>query len=445
MKLLSRRTVLRSGSAVLSLPLLDAMLPGLSAAPRGAGFETAPARLVWVYVPNGMQMAAFAPTVAGPLKDLPPTLKPLRELAAHVTIVRGLAHDKGRANGDGPGDHARACASFLTGAQPLKAPDGRLQVGISIDQIAARTLGVSTRRPSLELGCEPTVSGGQCDSGYPCAYSSSLSWSSPAVPALKDYDPRAAFDRLFREGRGEETPEQRAARWKARASVVDLVREHAKRLEAKVSSADRARLDEFQSGLSALERRIHNALGGVEANVPDELRPQGIPADAQQHVDLLFDVLALGLETDSVRVATFLVANEGSNRSYGWIGVPEGHHDLSHHGKEQDKLDKLARVDHYHVERLARFLTRLSKAQEGAASVLDRTLVCFGSGLADGNRHNHEDLPLLVAGGHALGVAGGRTLVQERETPASNLHLALLQKAGVVCDRSGDSSAVLAI
>lgn len=446
MKQLSRRTLLRSGSTVLALPLLDAMLPGMSSsgwARASAGTGAAPARIVWVYVPNGMRVDKLAPAVAGPLKELPPTLKPLAPLLAHVTVIRGLAQDKGRANGDGPGDHARACASWLTGTQPLKSPDGRLRVAISADQIAARALGVSTRRASLEIGCEPTVPGGQCDSGYPCAYSSNLAWISPTVPALKEYDPRAVFDRLFREGRGDETPEQRATRWKTRAGVVDLVREHARRLESRVSSADRARLDEYQGGVLALERRIQNALSGGPSEVSSELRPKGVPTDAQEHVDLLFDLLALALETDSTRVATFLVANEGSNKSYPWIGVPEGHHDLSHHGKELDKLDKLARLDHYHVERLARFLTRLEKAREGDASVLDRTLVCFGSGLEDGNRHNHEDLPTLIAGGRALGVTGGRVLANERETPLCNLHLALLEKAGVACDRVGDSSAVL--
>jgi hypothetical protein len=446
MKRLSRRTLLRSGSTVLALPLLDAMLPGMEPvrrAPRGG--DVRPARLVWVYVPNGMRVDAFAPAAAGPLKDARPTLKPLGALLGQVTLIRGLAQDKGRANGDGPGDHARACASYLTGAQPLKAPDGRLRVAISADQVAARVLGVSTRRPSLEIGCEPTVPGGQCDSGYPCAYSSNLSWIAPTVPALKEFDPRAVFDRLFREGRGDETPEQRAERWKKRASVVDLVREHARRLESRVSSADRARLDEYQSGLAALEKRIQGALAGGESNVSGDLRPKGVPTDSQEHVDLMFDLLALALETDSTRVATFLVANEGSNRSYPAIGVPEGHHDLSHHGKEQDKLDKLARLDHYHVERLARFLARLDKAKEGDASVLDRTLVCFGSGLEDGNRHNHEDLPTLVAGGRALGLAGGRVLVNERETPLCNLHLALLEKAGVACDRIGDSSQALAL
>ncbi|TAJ03264.1 MAG: DUF1552 domain-containing protein [Planctomycetota bacterium] len=446
MKRLSRRTLLRSGSTVLALPLLDAMLPGMEPV-RGPlrGGDARPARLVWIYVPNGMRIDKFAPTAAGPLTDAPPTLKPLGALLAQVTLIRGLAQDKGRANGDGPGDHARACASYLTGAQPLKAPDGRLRVALSADQIAARALGVSTRRPSLEIGCEPTVPGGQCDSGYPCAYSSNLSWITPTVPALKEFDPRAVFDRMFREGRGDETPEQREQRWKSRASVVDLVREHARRLESRVSSADRARLDEYQSGLVALEKRIQNALAGGESQVSSDLRPKGIPADAQEHVDLMFDLLALALETDSTRVATFLVANEGSNKSYASIGVPEGHHDLSHHGKELDKLDKLARLDHYHVERFARFLARLDKAREGDASVLDRTLVCFGSGLEDGNRHNHEDLPTLVAGGRSLGVAGGRVLVNERETPLCNLHLALLEKAGVACDRVGDSTQPLAL
>ncbi|MBM3977213.1 MAG: DUF1552 domain-containing protein [Planctomycetes bacterium] len=440
MKLLPRRALLRSGSCALALPLLDAMLPGMSRVPGHAG---PPARLLWVYVPNGMRVDKLAPSAAGPLKELPATLKPLGALAAQATLLRGLAQDRGRANGDGPGDHARACANYLTGVQPLKAPDGRLGVGVSADQLAARTLGVSTRRASLALGCEPTVPGGQCDSGYPCAYSSNLSWISPTVPALKEYDPRAVFDHLFREGRGEETPEQRAARWKARASVVDLVRAQARRLEGKLSSADRARLDEYQGGLASLERRIQLALGGEADAVPDELRPKGIPTDAREHVDLLFDLLALAFETDCTRVATFLVGNEGSNRSYAAIGVPEGHHDLSHHGKELDKLDKLARIDHYHVERLTRFLERLDRAREGDASLLDRTLVCFGSGLEDGNRHNHEDLPTLVVGGRALGHGGGRVLVSERETPLCNLHVALLEKAGVACDRIGDSSQAL--
>jgi hypothetical protein len=393
---------------------------------------------VFVYAPNGVNRELWTPAAVGAIETLPPTLAPLAPWLADALVLGGLTLDTARANGDGPGDHARANAAFLTCAQPRKA-DGAVHVGTSIDQIAARRVGDRTRFRSLEIGCEDGSQSGQCDSGYACAYSSNLSWSGPGTPVPKEVDPRQLFDRLFREGEEGETLEQRAARIARRRSVLDLVREDAQRLARSLGAGDRRKLDEYETSVRELERRLARAVEGDE-DVPDALRPAGIPKDRGEHARLIADVLALALRSDSTRIATFALANEGSNASHAAIGVPEGHHEISHHGGDVAKREKVGKIDQFHVECLAYLVKRLAESEEHGSRLLDSTHVLYGSGIGDGNRHDHGDLPVVLLGG---GVMGGRYVVVPSETPLANLHVTLAQRIGVDIERFADSTGVL--
>ena len=419
MKPISRRSVLRGAGACLALPWLEAMARGATSP---VSSSVPPLRLVYVYIPNGVWGASWTPKSEGALGELPESLAPLAPRSADISVLSGLAQDPARAHGDGPGDHARAAAAFLTCAHPFKGDGSRLEVGISADQLVAQAIGARTRLRSLELGCEAGASSGQCDSGYPCAYSANLAWSAPGTPLSKETDPRLVYERLFLGGEQHEPLELRRARLRSRASVLDFVREDAHALEGRLGAADRRKLDEYQDGLRELERRIARALapessqGTADANkLPAS--PAGIPKEHAEHVSLMFDLLALALETDSTRTATFLVANEGSNRSYAFLGAPEGHHDLSHHGSDEAKIAKLRLVDRFHVEQFARFLERLANAREGEGRLLDQCMIVLGSGLQP-----------------------GRHVRYAADTPLGRLHLALLERMGVPCARLGESS-----
>lgn len=436
---LDRRTVLRGVGVTLALPLFDALL-----APRAHAAETrveAPLRLVYVYAPNGVNMTAWTPGETGKLGALPATLAPLAPHADQLLVLSGLTANTARANGDGPGDHARASAAFLTGAQPFKTDGANLRAGVSADQVAALAIGNRTRLRSLELGVEGGGLSGQCDSGYSCAYTSTVSWQSARTPLPRETDPRLVFERLFLDG--ELSKAEREERARRRKSVLDCVREDARSLERTLGANDQRKLDEYATGLRELERRIEAAVKDDASGVKAEDRPSGKPKDYAAHVRLMSDVLALALTCDATRIATFMLANEGSNRSYAFLGAPEGHHDLSHHGNEAAKQEKVAKINRFHVGELAHFVTRLAETKEGDATLLERTFVVYGSGISDGNRHNHEELPILVAGGHAAGVAGGRHVRVVRETPLANLHVALLRRLGVDVARHGDSTGEL--
>lgn len=441
MRSMDRRTILRGAGVAMALPLLDAMSPRASASsPSRSGLtDAAPRRLVFVYTPNGVNRDVWTPAAPGALDVLPPTLAPLDPWKSDLLVLGGLDLQTARANGDGPGDHARAGAAFLTCAQPRKA-DGAVHVGISIDQLAAKRIGTATRFRSLEIGCEDGAQSGQCDSGYACAYSSNLAWSGPSTPVPKEVDPRQLFDRLFREGEEGETPEERAARLARRRSVLDLARADARRLAQTLGADDRRKLDEYETSVRELERRLARAADG-SGDVPDAARPAaGVPKDRGEHARLLADVLVLALRTDSTRIATFGLANEGSNASHVSIGVPEGHHETSHHGGDPVKREKIARIDRFHMECLAHLVGRLAEADERGERLLDSTHVLCGSGIGDGNRHDHGDLPIVVLGG---GVKGGRYVVAPKETPLANLHLALARRTGVEIERFADSTGAL--
>jgi len=445
--LVHRRTVLRSAGAIIALPWLEAMLPRgvMGSAIAGTLAPAPPVRLAYVFFPNGVNTAEWTPSVDATGLWVPsPTLAPLADFRDDITVCRGLRHRNAEANGDGPGDHARAAACFLTGAQPRKTAGDDIKAGRSIDQAVADELarsGRTTRLRSLELGSEPAMTAGSCDSGYSCAYSANISWKSESVPNGKETDPRAAFDRVF--GRRGVSIEEAAARAQSRRSILDGAVREAKRLARDIGTGDRARLDEYLEGVRDLERRIDgDALSELDArkDIPDF--GDG-PIDFTGRLDLLGEVLALAFKTDSTRVATLMIANEGSNRAYREVGVSAGHHDVSHHAGDTEKLAHFAAINRFHAERFAAFLSALARTTENGAPLLDSTIVLYGGAIGDGNRHNHDDLPILVAGGKAAGLRGGGVRDCEKGTPLCNLHLGLARAAGVEIARFGDSTGVV--
>lgn len=438
---LSRRTVLRGTGAAVSLPLLEAMLPGRAAAAAAAAH---PMRIGFLYVPNGKHMPDWTPATEGSGFEMPWILEPLAAHRDRFSVISGLAHMKANANGDGGGDHARALTTFLTGMQAKKTFGADIRAGVSVDQLAAAHLGRQTRYPSLEIGVDAGGQSGNCDSGYSCAYSANIAWKSDTQPIPKESNPRLVFERLFSDGRPGETEAQRSARRVAHKSILDFVSDDARRLEQRLGGADRRKLDEYLTAVREIERRIERAGTTQDPAALGVKAPAGVPADYESHLRLLADVLVLAWRTDTTRVSTFVFANEGSNRSYAFMDVPEGHHDLSHHGNDAAKQEKIRRINRFHVTQLAYFLDALAAVQEGEGTLLDHSMIVYGSGIGDGNRHNHDDLPILLAGGGGGTLQPGRHIRVEPRTPMTNLYLALLERIGVHAERLGDSTGRLA-
>lgn len=435
----SRRVFLRGACGALALPWFESLaLPAERRAQRN--------RFVVVYVPNGMHMASWTPAQAGALpEELPPILRPLARWRAQMLLLSGLAHDKARANGDGPGDHARAAAAFLTASQPRKTSGRDLRAGISFDQVLARALGAGTPYASLELAGERGRQSGECDSGYACVYSSHLAWSSPEVALPPETDPLQLFDRLFAGGESAEARARRAAAAERRASLLDYLREDAKSLAPRLGAQDRRKLEQYLDAVRELERKLA-MLGSDEGEAMGDLSARRPPRaeDFEARSRALAEVLVLALASDRTRVATWMVANEGSNRSYPSVGVRDGHHEISHHGGDAGKQAAIERINLLHVGLLVHFLQRLGEHEEEGRSLLERSAVLYGSGIADGNSHAHDGLPLLLLGGAALGLRGGRHLVASDETPVADLFLALAEGFGVELERFGDSTGRLA-
>jgi hypothetical protein len=453
---LPRRTVLRAAGVAVALPILEAMGPE-SAAPR---------RLVYVYVPNGVKVDEWREEIPvlpqsrvearkhrrhGPLlavgdhrgDELPALLKPLESIRERMLLIRGLTADKSRANGDGPGDHARAAAAFLTGVQPLKT-EGRVRLGVSADQVAGRAVGGATRVRALSLGLERGLQSGQCDSGYACAYSGHISWESSEVPAAKEVRPQAVFDRLFRGGDAGLSAEARKERRLRRRSVLDFVRGDAKALRRRLGAADRNRVDEYETGLRELERQLEFENSAHVESVPDSARPKEEERTFEEEARLMGEILSLALEADITRVGTLMYGNEGSGRRYHEIGVTDGHHSLSHHAGDEHKLEAIGKINRLHLASFAALVQSLASKGRPGGSLLDETMLVYGSGIAEGNRHDHHDLPVLLVGGESTDIRGGRTLVVPRETPLNNLHAALLKRMGVTDGHLlGDATGVL--
>lgn len=439
---ISRRTALRGLGTAVALPFLDVMQPVAQAA--AVGVPASPQRLAFLFVPNGVNLAHWTPQRTGFGYDLPSILEPLRNVQSDVNVLTGLTHDKGRANGDGPGDHARSASVFLTGAQPRKTSGGNIRSGVSVDQLAAKTLGPLTKFPSLELGCDEGRNTGNCDSGYSCAYSHNISWASPTSPVAKEIDPKLVFERLF----ADQTAQAKAVRDERdflRKSLLDYVSEDAHRLHKRLGKRDQQKLDEYLTAVRSIERRIE--ISQAENNVRrDELdfeTPSGIPGDFGEHVRLMTDMMVLAFQADLTRVATCMFGRAGSNRSYRQIDVPDGHHDLSHHGSNPEKLEKIRKINRYHMEQFAYFLERLKSIPEGDGTLLDQCMIVYGSGLSDGNRHNNENLPVLLAGSGGGAVQTGRHIRYPEETPMCNLFMALLDRIDGSVPRIGDSTGSL--
>ena len=428
---LDRRTFLRGAGAVVALPWLDAMVPALSrCAP--------PVRAVFVFSPNGMKMDDWTPRDKGSSYIAPFLLEPVQEHRKDVLILSGLTLDGGRSHGDGPGDHARAAGSYLTCAHPKKTGGANIHCGTSVDQEIAGAVGSATPFASLELGMERGRRAGVCDSGYSCAYSNNIAWKTPTTPVAKETDPREVFTRLFGDPDDALDAEERARQEQRRRSVLDSVLADAKSLTAKLGTADRAKLDEYLTAVRELEQRLDQAEAkGPEVEVPRGLaRPRGPYED---RLALMYELIALCLQTDRSRVVTFMLGNAGSNRSYRSLEVPEGHHDLSHHGGKKHKLAQIRKINRWQVEQFAAFLDRLAAAEDGGTSLLDQSMILFGSAIADGNAHRHEDLPVLLAGRAGGSLRGGRHLAFPRETPMANLYLGLMDRMGVRRETFADS------
>jgi hypothetical protein len=445
---ISRRTVLRGVGTAVALPWLEAMAPrtARAAAPAAtAPSTTAPLRAAFLFVPNGKIMDQFTPDHEGELHKLPATLAPLEKHKQQLLVLSGLTLNAGRSLGDGAGDHARNVASFLTGAHPHKTAGKDIYNGVSVDQIAAAKIGRHTRIPSLELGCEPTKQRGRCDSGYSCVYTSNISWRSPTQYVTKEINPQAVFDRLFGTGDRKEDAAARAKRLADNQSVLDFALEDAAALHKKLGRVDRRKLDEYLHAVRQVEQGIARAekLGKTEAHVPDFPRPAGVPEEMDQHVRQMMDIMVLAMQTDSTRVLSFMYTNAGSNRSYPQIGVRGGHHEMSHHKLDQEKIKQIAKINRHHVGHLAYFIDRLSKVEEGGASLLDHSMIFYGSGISDGNRHKHHDLPILLAGGAGGALKSGRHLVYPTETPLTNLYRSMLDKMGAPVKQIGDSTGML--
>jgi hypothetical protein len=431
---ISRRTVLRGIGTAVALPFLEAMAPAVALA---GDKKSVPTRMAFVYVPNGKHMQDWTPTAEGDGFELPYILEPLAKVREKLLVLTHLAQDHGRPHGDGAGDHARALASFLTGAQARKTHGADISVGVSVDQVAASRIGRHTKFPSLELGCDRGAQAGNCDSGYSCAYSTNISWRSDTTPQAKEIDPRLAFERLFSVGGA---GEQQAKREKFKRSVLDYVLEDARDLRGKLGIKDQRKLDEYLTSVRELEGRIAAAGKNTDTPIPDYPIPAGIPKDYAEHIRLMYDLVALAFQGDLTRVSTFVVANEGSNRAYPFINVPDGHHDLSHHGGDPKKHEKIREINRFHVTQLAYFLEKLQGISEGERSLLDNSMIMYGSGLGDGNAHDHGNLPIVLAGSGGGTIRTGRHLRFEKETPLNNLFLSMLDRLEASVDTLGDST-----
>jgi hypothetical protein len=433
---LPRRTVLRGLGATLALPLLDSMVPALTAQSRTAAAPVT--RFGVFYVPNGMSMPYWYPQTEGPLDELPPTLRSLEAFKDRVLICGGL-DDESANLVKGGGDHARSAGTFLT-CVPYKITNGAdVSNAVSMDQIAARELSKETQLASLELGIESNAMLGNCDGGASCAYTNTIAWRTPTTPLPIENDPRAIFERMFGTT-GSTDPAARLERMRRDRSILDLVGAELNGLERVVGPADQVKLDEYLEAVRDIERRIAMAEEQNTRELPVVDQPIGVPNDYAEHAKLQMDLLALAYQTDLTRISTFMLAREVSGRAYPEIGVSDSHHPLSHHQDEPAKLERLHRINEYQVQQFAYLVEKLDALPEGDGSMLDSTLFLYGTGISDSNTHFHDDLPIALVGGKNAGIKGGRYIRYPADTPLANLHVTILEKLGVPVEAFGDST-----
>ena len=439
---LPRRTFLRGVGAALALPLLDAMVPALSAAARTAANPVR--RLGFIYFPHGSvtwsnEHNLWTPATEGKLEELPPILTSLTPYRDQVTVVTNLEMQNAQGNGrDGNGEHTRANATFLSAARPKMTVRSDVRLATTVDQIAARELCKDTRLPSLELALDSNFLVGNCDDGYNCVYVNTIAWSSPTTPLPAETNPRRVFERLFGEGGSDA---DRRAEMQADRSIIDAITEDLARLRSTLGPTDRTRVSEYLEGLREVERRIQMAerqAGQPGLTLPE--RPVGVPESYDEHAKLMLDLQVLAYQADITRVFTFMIGREQNPRTFPWIGVNDGHHATSHHQDNPEKIASLSKINAYQVELFAYLLAKLDATPDGAGSLLDHSMLLYGSGICNGNLHDHKNLPIVVAGGGAGRLKGGRHIRYAEQTPMANLLVGLLDRAGVHVDRFGDST-----
>jgi hypothetical protein len=443
----NRRNFLRGLGVCLALPSLETVLPlarviaaPAPATPLATTAGGMPLRMGFIAFANGSNYQRWLPKGTGREYEMNETFAPMKELKDRFQIITSLAHETANNYGDGPGDHARAGASFLTGCHAWKTLGSQLHLGISVDQIAARQVGHLTRLDSMQIGVEGERIYGSCDTGYPCAYQYNISWASETVPLSPEANPRAVFEQLFGSGTGKEREEGLRQRLERRKSVLDFVMEDVKSMNRDLGRNDRQKVEDYLEGVRKIEQQIEKSERFHLAEPKGE-SPMGVPQNHLQHVDLMYDLMALAFQTDSTRVVSYSVAPEGSNRPFPDLGILEGHHFLTHHKGSEEKILKVAKIEKWYMERFARFLQTLDSMKESnGTSVLDNSMIVYGGGIGDGNKHNHDELPVVLAGGGGGTLTPGRHLKLNKSTPMTNLYVAMLSRMGVKAERFGDST-----
>jgi len=446
----TRRHFLRGMGAAVALPAMDSLLPrglGAAVAASARGMATtsggAPLRMAFLYFPNGVNQTTWWPKgEAGSSGwELNQTMEPLQALKDKIQVLGGLDHINATAGKDGAGDHARASSTFLTGVRVKKTSGADIRAGVSIDQLVAKRIGHMTRFSSLELTCDGVRKSGGCDSGYSCAYDYNMSWRTPTTPMAPEPNPRAVFERLFGAGPANDRRANLLRRQAQQKSVLDFVLEDARDLGGQLGSRDREKLEEYLSSVREIEQRIEQAERLGTGPDVDADTPAGIPGSHRAHIRIMTDMMALAFQTDSTRVASLILAHDGSNRTFAEIGIPEGHHSLSHHQNKKDSLEKYAKIDRFYVEEYARFLAKLDTMKDpDGSSILQNSMIVYGCGNGDGNRHNHDNLPIILAG-HGGGTLNPGRYHKAGSVPMSNLFLGMADRFGITgVDQFGDST-----
>jgi Protein of unknown function (DUF1552) len=444
---LNRRGFLRGLGTFVALPAMESFRPLLAAQGARAIATTAsgaPLRMAYLYIPNGVNLEPWRPQGSSSNYQPGDTFKPMEALREDFQIFTGFEQKNAQGGKDGPGDHARGVATFLTSARARKTAGSDISLGISADQVAALATQSLTRLPSLELGTDSVRVSGNCDSGYSCAYQFNLSWRSETQPMPPEANPRAVFERLFGAGDAKERAANLGNRYATKKSLLDFVQEDAKALQKHLGRSDCHKLDEYLTGVREIERQIEKAESAGIAPDPGVNAPDGKPSSYQEHLRLMMDMMVLAFKTDSTRIASFLLAHDGSTRNFQEIGISEGHHQISHHQKRKDNLEKLAQIDKFYMSQLAYFLDRLKNTPDvDGNSLLHNSMIVYGGCISDGDRHNHNDLPIVVAGNAGGAFKPGRHVELGEDVPLSNLYLRMLQEFGVETRRFGDSTASL--
>lgn len=446
-----RRGFLRGLGAAVAVPALESLrvASAAAAAPGAVGKAVtatgAPLRMAYLYVPNGVNMEKWRPQGLGDKYVLNESMAPLEAHRKDFQVIKGFAQKNAEAGPDGAGDHARSSASFLTGMRARKTAGSDIELGVSVDQVAASCVGRETRFSSLELSCDGVRKSGSCDSGYSCAYQFNLSWRSATQPMTPESNPRLVFERLFGTGNPEQRRENLDRRRQSQRSVLDFVLDDAKAMQKELGRNDQVKLDEYLTGVREIEQRIEKAESHGPAINPGVVAPEGgIPRKYEDHIRLMCDMLVLAFKTDSTRIASYILAHDGSNRSFDGIGVSDGHHDLSHHDRKEVKLAKIAKIDQFYSHQLAYFLERMKSEKDvDGNSLLHNSMIVWGSAISDGDRHSHRDLPVVVAGNAGGNFSPGVHREMSEETPMTNLYLRMLHEMGAPAERIGDSTRVL--